>query len=54
MREFIKGYLDDFIAHTQTEDKLLEVLGAFFLICRKNNLKRSAKKCKFFLKQVKW
>lgn len=54
IRERIKAYLDDFIAHCKTEEDLLRTLESFFSICREHNLFLSAKKCRFFLRKVTW
>lgn len=49
-----KAWLDDIVTHARTEDELIDKLEMFFKVCEEKNLKLSAKKCLFFLREVTW
>ena len=50
----LKAWLDDFLIHTHSEREHLDVLEAFFKICRQYRLKISAKKSTLYATKVKW
>ena len=54
LRDHILQWLDDLLFYARDTRQLLTSLRAFFLICRKYGLKLHAKKCKFFLRKVRW
>lgn len=53
LRPNMKAWLDDFNLHTQSEAELLRCLRRFFEICKERNLFLSARKCKFFAREIK-
>ena len=54
IRKHILAWLDDFAIHGKTELELLEVLQAFFDICRDRNLIVSLPKSTLFAKSIRW
>lgn len=54
LRPNVKGWIDDFNLHDETEDSLLDKVEKFLYICDKHDLILSAKKCVFFKKEIKW
>lgn len=47
-------WFDDIILHAATSEKLLLILEECFKTCRRYGLKLNAKKCRFFLRTVRW
>lgn len=54
LRNNMKAWLDDFNLHANKESELLSYLRRFFAICKEVGLYLSAKKCRFFAKEIKW
>ena len=52
--DMVKGWLDDFIVYTASEDEHLATLRKFFEVCERVNLKISAKKTTLFTTEAKW
>jgi len=47
-------WIDDLLFHCKTAKELVDTLEFFFRVCRRVGLKLHAKKCRLFLKVVKW
>ena len=54
IRSNLKAWLDDFMLYAKNEEELLRLLEEFFRICKVHGLYLSAKKCEFFVREVKW
>jgi len=54
LRDKLLQWIDDLLFHCKSASELLSVLRLFFSLCRQHHLKLHAKKCKLFLKRVKW
>lgn len=54
MRNNLKAWIDDFTLHAESEEKLLDVLHMFLVICKSKGLLISASKSKFFQTSIKW
>ena len=54
IRDNMKAWLDDFNLHTENEKKLLQLLCQFFEVCRQCGLFLSARKCRFYAKELRW
>ena len=54
LRANMKAWLDDFKLHRKDERQLLRVLACFLSISQEKHLFLSARKCRFFSKEINW
>ena len=54
IRSNILQWLDDVLLHAKTPEELIQVLSRFLELCQQHNIKLHAKKCRFYVKEVKW